>query len=177
MRKLLREPIVKFLVAGLVLYLGWLALYQWYFHPVKWLDLAVINNTIDVSAKILEWVGYTVERNSTRTLGIAGTSGLFIGDRCNGLSLFALFSIFIIAFPGKIISKIIFIPIGIAVIHALNILRVAALSIIQIYSYRWTELNHTYTFTIIIYACIFGMWLLWVNKFSLISSKRDTRGR
>ena len=166
MKKLFDEPIAKFLAFGLVLYLSWLALYEWWIHPMEWVDKAVVNNTLSNSQKMLVWMGYVVERSGDRFVGIQGTPGLLMGDSCNGISLFALFGIFIIAFPGKIISKIIFIPAGILIIHFLNVLRVVVLSIIETHSYEWTEFNHTYTFTLIIYACIFLMWILWVNKFS-----------
>ncbi len=171
MKKLFNEPIVKFLAFGFFLYLSWLALYEWWIHPMEWVDELVIDNTLYLSQKILEWMGYVVERGSDRFLGIQGTPGLFIGDSCNGISLFALYSIFIIAFPGQLISKIIFVPTGILVIHFLNVLRVAVLAIIETYSYEWTEFNHTYTFTILIYAFIFGVWLFWINKFSGIKRK------
>lgn len=168
MKKLLNEPIVRFLAIGFVLYITWFALYEWWIHPMHWVDKIVIDNTITISRTMLEWLGYETEMIGDRTMRIQGTPGLFIGDSCNGISLFALFSIFIVAFPGKIISKIIFIPVGIAVIHLLNIFRVVILAIIETYSYSWTEFNHTYTFTIIIYGCIFLMWLFWINKYSAV---------
>lgn len=168
-----REPVAKFLLLGLVLYLSWIALYEWGIHPAGKLDNAIISNTIYLSTGILEKLGYVVEHNSARTMGIKGTPGLFIGDSCNGISLFALYSIFLLAFPGKIVSKIIFIPAGIIIIHLLNVLRVVCLSLIEIHSYEWTEFNHTYTFTILIYIFIFVTWLVWINKFSGIIEKRN----
>ena len=171
MNKFFKEPIVKFLAFGLLFYLSWLALYEWVIHPAGWADSAVINNTISISSKILGWFGYEVEHTSARIFGIKGTPGLFIGDSCNGISLFALYSIFIIAFPGKISSKFIFIPAGIMIIHFLNVVRLVALGIIMTYSYEWTEFNHTYTFTILIYAFIFLTWIYWINKFSGIKKK------
>jgi exosortase family protein XrtF len=169
MKKLLNEPIVKFLAVGFVLYIIWFALYEWWVHPMQWIDKAVIGNTMSISRTILGWMGYSVEIIGDRVMRIEGTPGLFIGDSCNGISLFALFSIFIVAFPGKISAKLFFIPAGIILIHLLNVMRVVILAIIETYSYQWTEFNHTYTFTAIIYACIFSMWLLWINKFSGIS--------
>ena len=166
--KLLNEPIVKFLLWGFVLYISWFALYEWWIHPMQWVDKAVIESTIGLSYKVLQWMGYAVEINGDRMLRILGTPGLYIGDSCNGISLFALFGIFLIAFPGKIISKFFFIPAGILLIHLMNVLRVVILAVIETYSYGWTEFNHTYTFTIIIYACIFGMWLFWINKYSAV---------
>lgn len=135
---------------------------------MNWVDRVVIDNTLDISSKILMWMGYVTESNGARMIRIQGTPGLFMGDGCNGISLFALFSIFIIAFPGKIIPKIIFIPAGILLIHCMNILRVVLLAIIETRSYALTEFNHTYTFTIVIYAFIFLLWLFWINKYSAI---------
>ena len=166
--KVLNEPIVKFLLLGFILYTGWFALYEWWIHPLQWIDKAVIRNIRSVSQTLLEGMGYVTETSGDRFLRIQGSPGLFIGDSCNGISLFALFSIFIIAFPGKIISKLIFIPMGILIIHLMNVLRVVVLSIVEIYSYSWTEFNHTYTFTTLIYVCIFGMWLFWIKKYSAV---------
>lgn len=166
-----KEPIVKFLSLGLVLYLSWLAAYEWWIHPLQIVDKAVIHNTLSISQKILQWMGYEVAINGDRMITIKGTPGLFLGDSCNGISLFALYSIFLIAFPGKIISKIIFIPAGIIIIHFLNVFRVVCLSIIETHSYAWTEFNHTYTFTILIYAFIFSTWLFWINKYSGLKKK------
>ena len=166
MKKVLNEPVVRFLFIGFALYLFWLALYEWWIHPNEWVDRAVVNNTLSVSRKILEWLGYEVTLGGDRMIYVKGTPGLFLGDSCNGISLFALFSIFIIAFPGKILWKLLFIPVGILLVHLLNIFRIVALSVIETYSYKWTEFNHTYTFTILMYAVILGMWILWINKFS-----------
>jgi exosortase family protein XrtF len=172
MRKLFNEPIIKFLCVGFTLYISWFALYEWWIHPMKVFDKMVIDSTINISKSVLSTLGYIVEINGDRMMRIRGTPGLFIGDSCNGISLFALFSIFIIAFPGKIIYKLIYIPAGILIIHLLNIVRVIILAIIETYSYSWTEFNHTYTFTIIIYGCIFLMWLFWINKLSGVHKPR-----
>lgn len=175
MKKLFDEPIFKFLSVGLVLYLIWLAVYEWVIHPAGWVDEAVIRNSLDVSQWMLEVFGYEVARSGNRLMHIKGTPGLFIGDSCNGISLFALFSIFIIAFPGKWICKIFFIPIGILLIHFMNILRIVALALIETVSYEWTEFNHTYTFTLLMYLFIFGLWLFWINKFSGIKIKTGSK--
>jgi exosortase family protein XrtF len=172
MKKFLSDPLVKFLFYGFFLYFLWLGLYEWWLHPAGTIDRIVINNTLFFSNRILEWMGYVAGMKGERLLYINGTSGIFIGDSCNGISLFALFSIFIIAFPGKLLAKLFFIPIGVLIIHLLNVMRIVALAIIQTYSYHWTEFNHTYTFTIIMYFCIFSLWMMWINKFSGINTKR-----
>jgi len=57
----------------------------------------------------------------------------------------------------------------------MNVLRIVALAIIETYSYEWTEFNHTYTFTLLMYVFIFGLWLFWINKFSGIKIKTGSK--
>ncbi|MBC7864741.1 MAG: archaeosortase/exosortase family protein, partial [Bacteroidia bacterium] len=92
--------------------------------------------------------------------------GVWIGYACNALSLFVLFSFFIISFPGNWLKKLWFIPVGILLVHLLNILRVFALVLIAHHHYDFLSFNHTYTFTILVYAFIFGLWMWWVNKYA-----------
>lgn len=162
----LKNPVVKFLLLVFSLYIAWFLIYDLWLHPDERLDLLVIDLTVSLSKKTLELFGYAVYTGADRLIGIDGASGLWIGDNCNGIALFALFSWFIIAYKGKVKYKLIFIPIGIITIQLLNVLRVVVLAIIDTHSRSWTEFNHTYTFTIIIYGYIFSLWMLWVNRFS-----------
>jgi exosortase family protein XrtF len=163
---ILKKPINRFLLLILAFYLGWYLIYNLWLHPAETLDLFVIDVTVAVSKKILELLGYTVFTGSDRLIGIDGTGGLWIGDNCNGIALFALFTGFIIAYPGNWKKKLYYIPIGIILIELMNILRVVLLAILDTHSRAWTEFNHTYTFTIVIYGFIFLMWMIWVNKVS-----------
>jgi len=162
----LKNPVVRFLILVFTLYILWYILYDLWIQPNGKLDLFVVDLTITCSKFILETFGYVVYTGADRLIGVDGASGLWIGDNCNGIALFALFSWFIIAYKGKIKYKLIYIPIGIVVIQFLNILRVVVLAILDTHSRAWTEFNHTYTFTIIIYGFIFLLWMTWVNRFS-----------
>lgn len=160
----LKQPVYRFLLYLLLFYSGWYILYNLWLHPDGTLDLYVIDLTINISKSILEALGYLVFTGTERVIGVDGTGGLWIGDNCNGISLFALFSGFIIAYPGNWKKKLLYIPLGIILIELLNILRIVGLAILDTYSRTWTEFNHTYTFTILIYAFIFFLWMLWANK-------------
>ena len=161
---LFKNPISKFLFLLLSFYIGWYFLYTFLIHPYQKIDLFIIDISIDCSKWILELFGYKTFTGADRLIGIDGTGGLWVGDNCNGIALFALFSGFIIAYKGKIKQKIVFITIGIIMIEFLNILRIVILAIIDTHSRTWTEFNHTYTFTILIYGFIFLLWMKWVNK-------------
>ncbi|HVA98035.1 MAG TPA: hypothetical protein VNG53_03995 [Bacteroidia bacterium] len=164
---LIKNPIVLFLLKALALYLLWYVLYVLWLHPYEKCDLFVIDKTLAMSKKTLELMQFKLFTGTDRLIGIEGTNGLWMGDNCNGIELFALFSGFIIAYPGPWLKKIIFIPLGILSIQILNSLRVVALAIIEIRSIKLTEFNHSYTFTILMYGYIFFLWMLWVNKFSV----------
>lgn len=167
----LRQPVLRFLVGIFCLYLVWLLLYDLWIHPSGKLDKPVIDLTIFLSKHILETLGYIVFTGAERVIGVDGTGGLWIGDNCNGIALFALFSGFILAYPGSWKAKLWFIPTGIILIELLNVCRVVLLAILDTYSRKWTEFNHTYTFTIIIYGAIFLMWMRWVNKYGSMVNK------
>lgn len=162
-----KNPVFKFLIKLLFLYIFWYLAYDLWLHPKESIDLFVVKCSIIPAKALLQLLGYEVFTEGNRMIGIVGTSGVVMGDNCNGLSLFALFSAFIIAFSGQILKKTLFITIGIAGIHLLNIIRITSLAIFETYSYEFTEFNHTYTFTILIYGFIFMLWMAWVNRFSL----------
>lgn len=161
-----KNPVIKFLIYLFLFYFIWYIIYEFIIHPWGKIDIGVINLTISISKFILESLGYVVFTGVERVIGVDGTGGLWIGDNCNAISLFALFTGFIIVYPGSWKIKVLFIPIGILIIQLLNVARVVGLAILDTYSRTWTEFNHTYTFTICIYGVIFLLWIYWVNKFS-----------
>jgi exosortase family protein XrtF len=165
-RAFLKNPVVRFLLIVFALYLLWYLVYNLWLHPAEQVDLFVIDLTVSMSKWILETMGYLVYTGADRLIGIDGASGLWIGDSCNGIALFSLFACFVIAYKGKIKYKLLYIPAGIVCIQLLNVLRVVVLAILDTHSRAWTEFNHTYTFTIVIYGFIFWLWMTWVNRFA-----------
>jgi exosortase family protein XrtF len=167
MVNILKQPLFLFILKILGVYLLWQIIYDTYLHSNSSIDLTLVELTIKHSKWILDKLGFRTFSGAVRLIGIDSTSGLWMGDPCNGIILFALFSSFIIAFPGSFKTKIWFIPLGISIIYLANVLRVVLLAIIQLYVSRSTlEFHHTYTFTYLVYGIIFCMWWIWVNKFS-----------
>jgi exosortase family protein XrtF len=100
---------------------------------------------------------------------VAGKPAVIVGDPCNGLVLYALFAGFVLAFPGGTWRrKLPFIAGGIVLIYLLNILRVGALALNHLYSYGTVDFNHHYTFSFIVYGCIFLLWILWVRRYAAV---------
>jgi len=162
----------SFIGIFLGLYLLWKILYHYILEPWGKLDTLVINDSSLWSLFFLKHLGFEtfVGPNPTmRTIGIDGTLGLWIGDPCNGLNLFAFFTAFIIAYPGSWKHKLWFIPAGITAIHFMNVIRITLLCIVVLKKPSWLEFNHTYLFQIIMYGFIFFLWFIWMKKFGKIN--------
>jgi exosortase family protein XrtF len=89
-----------------------------------------------------------------------------IVEGCNALSIMILFAAFVVAFKGKIKQTLAFIAIGIVLVHILNIVRIALLSIALLHYPEQENLLHGVVFPLFIYGVVFGLWMVWVNKFS-----------
>jgi exosortase family protein XrtF len=171
MRQFFSNPFYAFLSKAFGLYFFWYLTYELWLHPKAVFDNLVIENLVFWSESLLRTFGYALippgsAGDQIRVVGIDGTHGLWIGDPCNGISLFALFTGFVIAFPGPVKAKLWYIPAGIVFLHFINVLRIVGLTMVLKYYPSSLAFNHTYTFTIVVYSFVFLLWILWVNKFS-----------
>ena len=107
----------------------------------------------------------------TKILDYPYSHGVWIGEPCNGIKIFGLFTIFILSLNGNIKRKIIFIPIGVAVLHFLNILRIAVLTYISAVNPFILDFNHNITFQLIIYGAMLSLWYIWITEISLKENK------
>lgn len=147
------------------LYLSWYFFHRYVLYPSGKFDDFFNFHIIHYASDILKSMGYPLFQNGTH-FGIVNSAGLIVSEPCNGVSLFVTFAIFIIAFNGTIKNKLWFIPVGILLINVLNILRVVALCLIINYKPHLLEFNHSYTFTFLMYTIIFGLWIIWIKKFT-----------
>ncbi|MBK9176772.1 MAG: archaeosortase/exosortase family protein [Flavobacteriales bacterium] len=168
--RLWADPLLRFLIVAIGLYISWQFLFHGLLHPWGQLDRWTINSLVQLATVLLTALGYEMlpepRVDLERYIGVQGGSHLWIGDPCNGIPLFAVFSIFIIAFPGPWRHKAWFIPVGLALIHLLNAIRVAVLCMVVTISYDWLNFNHDYTFYIVVYGAVFLLWYIWVARFS-----------
>ncbi|MEO6305997.1 MAG: exosortase family protein XrtF [Bacteroidia bacterium] len=166
-----QNAFIKFVFTAGLLYLLLYLVYQFIVKKYTFYDQKFIGSIIQSVNFILKNIGYTtftvLQDRDYQVIGIDGSNGVWVGSNCNAITLFSLFSVFIIAYPGKLKNKLWFIPLGIVAIHILNILRVIALVLIAYYYPQYLNFNHTYTFTFLVYSFIFLLWMIWVNKFSI----------
>jgi len=169
--------VFKFFVSCFVAYLSWYVIYEFAIKPLTNVDEVLISSMVNVSESGLEMLGFKTgtfpqPSNFINRLGVSGSPGVEIGAPCDGLALFALFSIFIAFYPGGKKKKVLFILLGLIVIHTVNVLRVISLAAIQSKYPNWLEFNHDYTFTILVYGVVFGLWYVWATYLSPISKSK-----
>jgi exosortase family protein XrtF len=171
-----KNRLYRFLLVGGLIFLVWFLLYHVWIDQ-KALDAPIIHVQTRVSEWVLNAIGqhahaYNVEGRFSSVIYL-GSSGVRIGGECGGLELLVLFAGFILAFGGPARNMAWFIPLGIILIIALNVVRISSLTMMTAYYPAYVDFNHKYTFVIIVYAAIFGMWVLWTKKYSGLASRRS----
>jgi exosortase family protein XrtF len=178
------NPLYWFLTKAVAFYLIWslVPLFGWDTHSKfnDWLTW----NIADQSAMVMRGIGFNAEASSHlysnpdpianpsggpvmyNLIRIDGKALVHIEAGCNALVLMAFFAIFILAYPGPTKKKLWFIPLGIFIIHLINLGRVSLLSYNKYTHDANFDFNHKYLFSIVVYLAIFGLWMLWANKIS-----------
>jgi exosortase family protein XrtF len=165
------KELIKFLSSAFVLLLLWVLMTSFMPNLVADMHYFIIKPQADISAFFLELFGYMVDQDymvngCEARIVFAGAGSICIGSGCSGLELFLLFFGFILLMKGRLKDKLWFVPLGFLGILVLNIIRIILLSIIYYHTPQYLDFNHKYTFVIIVYGAIFGLWVLWVNKFA-----------
>ncbi len=178
MQKILKNRLFRFLILSVAIYVAWQFIYAYIINPHTSLDHLVSINLAHSADVVLRLFGYDSTVDYLRLenfiivrLQDSTMPGVRIGDPCNGVSLFGLFAAVILAFPSKQNQKINwkklwFIPLGILLIHFLNVIRIAVLTVIASYNFEALNFNHDVTFKIVTYGFIFILWYVWINRFS-----------
>lgn len=164
-----QRAIALFLLKAVALYILWFISYDFFIAPAgkadEWLNATVAHHSAGILS-LLGFEGSTVPGAAQTVICIQGREMVGVGNPCNGMELFALFTGFVICFPGPWKHKWWFILLGVAGIHFINVLRATALALIQLKTPEHLDFNHHYTFTVIVYSFIFLLWVTWANKFS-----------
>lgn len=173
------NPLFQFIINAAIAYIVWLLFYN-VIRYIPIIENFYTNGTYYITASFLyatqgflDLIGYdSIVYLQKKTIIMEGTNGVFLEKGCLGRNLFGLFTGFILVYPGIIKSKLWYIPLGIVVIYILNILRIAGLSLVLLYYPEYIDINHHIVFTYTVYAFIFIMWVIWVKKYGVTSSKK-----
>ena len=90
-------------------------------------------------------------------------AGITINESCVGDKQILQLALLLLVYPGKWRYKLWFIPLGMVIVHATNILRIVLLSLVAIWRPGWMETAHDTVLRGMFYLVIFGVWLSFVK--------------
>jgi len=155
------KPIIRFTSFAILSLIIWVFFDSWVFA-----DKAIMKSIQLQSAWILnvfQEQKYTTSEityeNGVSKFGIfCQNSGMRVGKTCNGKSIMFMYAAFILIFPGvKLKRRLIFLVLGVLILHEFNVIRVAILaSILENFPAYFPSMHH-YFFQVLVYVLIFLM--------------------
>lgn len=152
----------RFIVKALPLFLIWRGFRKWL---ILYGDNSEFSQYLStVYLKLAHFFLNIIGKSNTvdypsRKLWIDGSAeAIYVAYDCLGINLLFVFTIFLMAYPGKLKMKAWFIPLGLLMIFMLNSIRMAALAILLNCCPEKMDFYHHFVFQGIIYAGIFGLW-------------------
>jgi len=122
------------------------------YYQSKWIVINIISipTTFDDPAKIMYF-----------------DNGAYVGVNmsCSGFKqLLQLFILFLV-YPGPLKHKFWYIPMGLVIIYLVNLLRIVTLAIVVNNRPEYFDFTHDYVVRPFFYVVIFGLWVVWVERF------------
>lgn len=164
------KPILIILLRFTLIYIGLVFLYQLYLNTQIGLD--IISKWVGTQVCFVqEMAGYT---SSMQELPDEQTAYFILDDvipsrmveGCNAISVMILFMAFVFAFYRGL-QTFLFVGIGLIVLHISNVLRIAGINIVYMYSEEYFKIGHDYFFPAIIYGMVVLLWIIWIKFFAL----------
>lgn len=169
------EPNLKrFLTISVSIYLIWFIIYDLWLKTEGTLDSWLTKTLTDNTITCLRWLKiqsfHSMQGKDHIIMG-PDKKIIEISNACNGLVLYPLYIGFILAIPGRAKWMVVMALIGSIIIFVVNVLRAVILCLIKIHYPLYLDFNHRYTFAIMVYAVIFFLWFIWINKFSILKGR------
>ena len=92
------------------------------------------------------------------------TAVISVYEGCNGLNVMVIFVSFLLAFGKPRKELLWFIPLGLLIIHLMNLFRVGLLFNVSLSFPDFMYFFHKYFFTAILYVVVFILWWYWVTR-------------
>ncbi len=158
--KELPPAVRNFLVRALLLFAGWLLIYNLVLKPIDIPDRQLTQfvewgtvKTLSVFYPNVQSEGQDILVNNTGVLGIA--------DQCNGLELIVLYIGFLFCLPTRPRRMLLFAVTGTIIVCILNIARCTALAVLYMNHNNFADFAHHYAFKMIVYAAVFIGWIIY----------------
>ena len=171
------KPVLFILVRFIIIYLVFLAGYQFYLNYFEGTGLDPVSHWIAAQSTYIQNIlGYPSEmvnqpEHETSWFFVQGRYISRMVEGCNAISVMILFLAFIFAFY-KGAKTFIFAIVGLIFIHITNVLRIVGLNYVIIEHPKYVKIGHDYFFPAIIYGSVVLLWLIWIKFFALKDENR-----
>lgn len=167
------KSVLRFLAIFIGSYLVLVGLYQLYLTyggSSRYFPDIITHAVAQQSQSIIQALGYSMEVVPSKVepamnLQMQGKTLARVVEGCNAVSVILLFIAFMLAFFGDLKRTVLFIFGGVTLIYAMNVVRIALLTI-GLYTYpEYGELLHGTVFPAVIYSTVFMLWFGWIQSY------------
>lgn len=141
---------------GTTLHSAWISLNNW----------LAAQMTLHTAFILKTFLGHELIFNK-RNVVINGTEGFYVANHCLGIAPMVIFAGLILAYQGRWMLKLWYIPFGMFCIYAINVARLVALGATQECCAKiFFELAHSSVYLLMSYGMFFLLVIWWMNVFS-----------
>lgn len=97
---------------------------------------------------------------------------VYVNTSCSGLKQFYQWFFLMILYPGPWKQKLWFIPLGLVIIHMVNIFRILGMTFVTMSIPQHWDFMHDYVMRPFFYVVMFFLWVWWNEKFYLKNKKQ-----
>ena len=156
------SPLTLFLLKAGGVYAAWQLLYDLVVLPDGRLDTWLSLTGVKLAAAGLSFLGWDIE-STGRVIACAGNRGVEIQNGCNGMDLLGLYAGFIIAYPGDMKKRFLFLFSGFGLLFLANVLRIAFFTLSSLYFPNYWDPVHIYSSYMFFYPIVLTLWFLWTT--------------
>ena len=154
------SPLTLFLLKAGGVYAAWQLVYDFVVLPDGRVDTWLSITGVKLAAAGLSFVGWEIE-TAGRFIACVGNRGVEIQNGCNGMDLLGLYAGFIIAYPGDLKKRAVFMAGGIGLLFITNVLRIAFFALSNLYFPQYWDPVHYYSSYVFFYPIVLTLWYLW----------------
>jgi len=156
------SPLTLFLLKAGGVYAAWQLVYDLVVLPDGRIDTWLSITGVKLAAAGLSFVGWEIE-TAGRFIACVGNRGVEIQNGCNGMDLLGLYAGFIIAYPGDLKKRAVFMAGGIGLLFITNVLRIAFFALSNLYFPQYWDPVHYYSSYVFFYPIVLTLWYLWTT--------------
>ena len=168
----LSSPESRFVIILFSIYAIWKILLHFLLHGIwkaEWKHITDAIGTAYAAAsnQILHIMGENTTYYGNLVVFLDSTKTMGVEEHCDGIPAMLLFAGSILLFSGSWKNKLWFVPMGLAVIITINLIRIVFTCYAwEHFSKFYFELNHSFIYVVITYGAILWMINIWMNKYS-----------